>query len=190
MITVTRRAAIAALCAVVTSPTFAQTASKSKPEGGEYAALEQPAVFDLAAKSGSLKETVQKGQELFWRRKMSEKERQFQLDNISVAFLRNETGSLVKITFSGNVSSLGYEPSDEAKLTLSVRTKAGAALYSWSFGITVKCGDSSKPLAPLAHDVPTDIAANVFANAGAVEIAELTEPNSPGVRVQRCAEGL
>jgi hypothetical protein len=38
--------------------------------------------------------------------------------------------------------------------------------------------------------MPTDIAANVFANAGAVEIAELTEPDSPGVRVQRCADGL
>lgn len=190
MITVTRRAAIVALCAVVTSPTLAQTASKSKPDGGEHAALEQPAVFDIAAKSGSLKETVQKGQELFWRRKAGEKERQFRLDNMSVAFLRNETGSLVKITFSGNVSSLGYLTPDEAKLNLAVRTKAGAALYSWSFGIAVKCGESSKPLAPLAHDMPTDIAANVFANASTVEIAELTEPNSPGVRVQRCADGL
>jgi hypothetical protein len=190
MITVTRHAAIVAVCAFVASPILAETTSGTKPDGAEHAALEQPGVFDITAKSGSLKETVQKGQELFWRRKTSDKERQFRLDNISVAFLRNETGSLVKITFSGNVSSLGYQPSDEAKLTLSVRTKAGAALYSWSFGITVKCGDSSKPLAPLAHDIPTDIAANVFANAGTVEIAELTEPNSPGVPVQRCTEGL
>jgi hypothetical protein len=190
MITVTGRAAIVALCAVVASPVLAQTAGKSRPDGAEHAALEQPAVFDIAAKSGSLKETVQKGQELFWRQKAAEKERQFRLDNISVALLRNETGSQVKITFSGNVSSLGYRSSDEAKLTLSVRTKAGAALYSWSFGITVKCGDSGKPLAPLTHDMPMDIAANVFTNAGAVEIAELTEPNSPGVGVQRCADGL
>lgn len=190
MITLTVRAAIVALCAVVASPILAQTASKSKPDDAQHAALEQPAVFDIAAKSGSLKETVQKGQELFWRRKDDQKERQFRLDNISVALLRSETGSQVKITFSGNVTSLGYQSTDEAKLTLSVRTKAGAALYSWSFGITVKCGDSSKPLAPLAHDMPTDIAANVFANAGAVEIAELTEPNSAGVRVQRCAGGL
>jgi hypothetical protein len=190
MITVARRAAIVAVCAVVASPILAETASKARPEGAEHAVLEQPAVFDIAAKSGSLKETVQKGQELFWRRKAGDKERQFRLDNISAAFLRNETGSLVKITFSGNVSSLGYQSSDEAKLTLSVRTKAGAALYSWSFGIAVKCGDSSKPLAPLAHEMPTDIASNVFANAAAVEIAELTEPNSPGVPVQRCTDGL
>jgi hypothetical protein len=38
--------------------------------------------------------------------------------------------------------------------------------------------------------MPTDLAANVFANAAAVEIAEWTEPDSPGVRVQRCADGL
>jgi hypothetical protein len=190
MITVTRHAAIVAVCAVVASPIRAETAVKSKPEDTGHAALEQPAVFDIATKSGSLKETVQKGQELFWRRKAGDKERQFRLDNISAAFLRNETGSLVKITFSGNVSSLGYQSSDEAKLTLSVRTKAGAALYSWNFGIAVKCGDRGKPLAPLAHDMPTDIAANVFANAGTVEIAELTEPDSPGVRVRRCADGL
>ena len=190
MITVTRHAAIVAVCAVVASPILAETTSRSKPDGAEHAALEQPAVFDITAKSGSLKETAQKGQELFWRRKAGEKERQFRLDNISAALLRNETGSLVKITFSGNVSSLGYQPSDQVKLTLSVRTKAGAALYSWSFGIAVKCGDSSKPLAPLTHDMPTDLAANVFANAAAVEIAEWTEPDSPGVRVQRCADGL
>jgi hypothetical protein len=33
--------------------------------------------------------------------------------------------------------------------------------------------------------MPTDIAANAFANAGAVEIAEYREPNA-GVPVRRC----
>jgi hypothetical protein len=184
MSTVTRRAALAGLSALVASPLHAQPQGKS--DDAEHAELEQPAVFDINPKSGSLKETVQKGQTLVWRAKGGGKERRFQLDNISVAFLRNETGSQVKITFSGNVSSLGYSTSDDAKLSLTVRTKAGAALHSWSFGIAVKCGDSNKPLTPLTHDMPMDIAANAFANAGAVEIAELTEQNSPGVKVQRC----
>jgi hypothetical protein len=34
--------------------------------------------------------------------------------------------------------------------------------------------------------MPTDIAANAFANANAVEIAEYTEPNAPGVQARRC----
>jgi hypothetical protein len=148
--------------------------------------LEQPAVFDIAARSGALRETVQKGQALIWRGKEGEKEREFQVDNISVALLRSETGSQVKITFSGNVSSLGYGTSEDAKLNLTIRTKAGAALYSWSFGIAVKCGDSNKPLAPLTNDMPMDIAANVFANSGAVELAELPEQEAPGVKTQRC----
>jgi hypothetical protein len=186
MLNATRRAALIGLLAVAASPIHAQTAGKPKPVGDESAELEQPTVFDITAKSGSLKETVQKGQVLFWRRKQGQKERLFRLENISVALLRNETGSQVKITFSGNVSSLGYSTSDEAKLNLTIRTKAGAALYAWSFGITVKCGDSNKPLTPLTNQMPMDISANVFANAGSVEIAELTEPSSPGVKVQRC----
>ncbi len=153
----------------------------------EPAELEQPAVFDISPKTGSLKETVQKGQTLVWRGKEGEKERRFLLDNASVALLRNETGSQVKVTFSGNVSSLGYSTDDEVKLNLSVRTKSGAALYAWSFGIAVRCGDNSKPLAPLTHDIPSDIAANVFANAGTVEVAELREPDSPGAKTQRCS---
>jgi hypothetical protein len=178
--------ALVGLLAVLASPVCAETASSAKPDGAGSAELEQPAVFDINARSGALKETVQKGQMLVWRGKDGDKERQFQVDNISVAFLRSETGSQVKTTFSGNVSSLGYLTFDEAKLNLTVRTKAGAALYSWSFGIAVKCGDSNKPLTPLTNDMPMDIAANVFANAGAVEVAELTEQNSHGVKTQRC----
>ena len=182
----TRYAMLLGLCAGLASPVCAETSSGSKPDGAGSAELEQPVVFDINARSGALKETEQKGQALIWRGKEGEKERQFQVDNISVAFLRNETGSQVKTTFSGNVSSHGYLTSDDAKLNLTVRTKAGAALYSWSFGFAVKCGDSNKPLAPLSNDMPMDIAANVFANAGAVEVAELTEQDSHGVKTQRC----
>ena len=60
------------------------------------------------------------------------------------------------------------------------------ASFSWSFGISVKCADKDQPLTPLTHDVPTDIAANVFTNVSAVEVAEPAEPNFPGVKVQRC----
>jgi hypothetical protein len=34
--------------------------------------------------------------------------------------------------------------------------------------------------------VPNDVAANVFANVGTVEVAEPAEPNYRGVSVQRC----
>ena len=181
---VSRHAALVALLALVASPLWAET--RSRPDGADTAELERPAVFDLSPRTGSLKETAQKGQELIWRGKEGEKERQFQLDNVSVALLRSETGGQVKITFSGNVSSLGYQTSDEANLTLAVRTGAGAALYSWRFGISVKCGDDKKPLAPLTHDIPSDIAANTFANANEVEIAEYSEPIAPGTQVRRC----
>src|SRR5262249_46206135 len=40
---------------------------------------------------------------------------------------------------------------------------------------------------PLTHDVPSDVAANVFSNVSTVEIAEPAEANYPGVRVQRCS---
>ena len=61
MITVTRHAAIVAVCAVVASPILAETTSRSKPDGAEHAALEQPAVFDITAKSGSLVPSVAHG---------------------------------------------------------------------------------------------------------------------------------
>jgi hypothetical protein len=186
MTMVSRRAGFVALLALVASPLWAETATKSPPESADTAELERPALFDLSPRTGSLKETVQKGQELIFRRKDGERERQFRLDNISVALLRSETGAQVKITFSGNVTSQGYSTSEDAKLTLAIRTGAGAALHSWQFGISVKCGDDKKPIAPLTHDMPTDIAANAFANAAAVEIAEYREPNASGVPVRRC----
>ena len=89
------------------------------------------------------------------------------------------------MTFAGDVSSLGYRPVDEAKLNVIVRTKGGASIHSWSFGISLRCADNN-PLAPLTHEVPSDIAVNVFTNVGTVEIAEYREPNYPRVMVRRC----
>ena len=101
--------------------------------------------------------------------------------------LRNESGGQVKMTFTGNISSLGYLTSEEAKLNAIVRAKGGASLHSWSFDISVKCEDKDRPLTPLTHDVPSDVAANVFTNVSTVELAEPAEPNYRGVSVQRCS---
>jgi hypothetical protein len=54
-------------------------------------------------------------------------------------------------------------------------------------GFSVTCGDTTQPLTPRTPEVPRDLAANLFTNVGAVEIAEYNEPNSPGLRVQRCS---
>ena len=184
-INVTRRAALIGFSTCIALPVRAQTPSRPKDAEG-FATLEQPAVFEIAANTGSLKETVQKGQQLVWRPKGGPSDGGFRMTNISVAFLRSESGGQVKMTFSGNVSSLGYLTSEEAKLNVNIRAKGGASLHSWSFGIYVKCADKDQPLTPLTHDVPTDVAANVFTNVSTVEVAEPAEPNFPGVKVQRC----
>jgi len=92
----------------------------------------------------------------------------------------------VKMTFAGNILSLGYRPVDEAKLNVIVRTKGGASIHSWSFGISLRCADNNRPLAPLSQELPSNVAANVFTNVGTVEIAEYREPNYPRVMVRRC----
>jgi hypothetical protein len=77
-------------------------------------------------------------------------------------------------------------PGREAKLNVIVRTKGGASIHSWSFGISVRFVDNNRPLGPLTQEVPSNIAANAFTNVGAVEIAEYREPNYPRVMVRRC----
>jgi hypothetical protein len=148
--------------------------------------LDRPAVFEINPNTGSLKESVQKGQQLVWHPKEKPNEPRFQVTKISVAFLRSESGGQVKMTFTGNVSSLGYLASEEAKLNAIIRAKGGASLHSWSFDISVKCADKDQPLTPLTHDVPNDLEQNIFTSVSTVEIAEPAEPNFPGVRVQRC----
>jgi len=91
------------------------------------------------------------------------------------------------MTFAGKVSALGYLPADEIKLNVIVRSKGGAALHSWSFGIPIKCVDKDQAINPMTQEVPKDFAANVFANANTVEVAELSEPSAPGTKVQRCS---
>src|SRR6516162_4726899 len=177
-----RRAALVALSLLVAWPGRTQTITQNQttPDRVETVSLE-PAVLEIAPITGTLK-----GQQLVWFGKEDAKDRRFQAANMSVAFLRNEATGGVKMTFAANVSSFGYRPVDEAKLNVIVRTKSGAAIHSWNFGISVRCADKDRPLAPVTHDVPNDIAANVFTNVGTVEIADYREPNHPRVRVRRC----
>lgn len=183
MITLTRRAAFICLASCTVVPTYAQTSRQN----AEFVTLDRPATFEIAPNTGSLKESVQKGQQLVWHPKEKPNDPRFQITNMSVAFLREQSGGQVKMTFTGNLSSLGYLTSEDAKLNVIVRAKGGASLHSWSLDISVKCADKDRPLTPLTHDVPNDVAANVFTNVSAVEIAESSEPNYRGVSVQRCS---
>src|SRR5262245_64876096 len=116
-INVTLRTSLIGLSTCAAMPVLAQTTTRPR-DAADSVTLVQPAVFDVAANTGSLKETVQKGQQLVWRRKGGSSDGGFQVTNISVAFLRSESGGQVKMTFSGNISSLGYLTSEEAKLNV------------------------------------------------------------------------
>jgi hypothetical protein len=185
---ITRRAALIGLSAFVVLPARAQPSPKNVPKqpAPEFATLEMPVDFEIATTSGSLKESVQKGQVLIWHRKDRPEERVFQIANIAVAFLRSETGGELVVTFSCNVSSLGYMASEEAKLNMIVRTKGGAALHAWTLAVSVRCADKSQAAPPQTHEVPKDIAANVFTNVNSIEITEYAEANRPEQKVQRC----
>src|SRR5262245_48536055 len=183
--TITRRATLIGFAASVPLPLRAEPAPKQR-QGEDYAVLDRPALFDVSSQTGNLKETVQNGQDLIWRHKDNPSDRRFQVSNISVAFLRSETGGQVKMTFSCNVSSLGYLPTEEIKLNVIVRSKGGGALHAWSFGIPLKCGDKNQSITPLTGELPNNFAANVFTNVNTVEVAELTEPGRLGIKVEHC----
>ena len=161
-------------------------AQSDQPVPTYFAVLERPVAFEISPSTGTLKETAQRGQELIWIRKDNPSDRRFQVTNISVGFLRSEAGGQVKMTFSGNTTSLGYSTFEEVKLNVIIRTPGGASLHSWSLGFSVKCGDNNQPLTPITQ-VPPDLTASLFRNVGAVEIAEVGEAHSPAVRVQPCS---
>jgi hypothetical protein len=180
----TRRATLVGLTMLAATRGRAQT-TKSKPaEGRLLATLEKPAAFEIQQKSGGLRETVQKQQELIWRLKDNSEEAAFQLSNISVGLIRNETGSQVKMSFSCHVTSSGY--SSVAKLNVVARSKGGAALHSWSLEVPIACGDTPQTPTPQTEDLPDDIAVNIFTNASTVEISEATERGSASTNLQRC----
>ena len=162
-------------------------AQSDQPVPTDFAVLERPVAFEISPSTGTLKETAQRGQELIWIRKDNPSDRRFQVTNISVGFVRSEAGGQVKMTFSGNTTSLGYSTFEEVKLNVIIRTPGGASLHSWSLGFSVKCGDNNQPLTPITHEVPPDLTASLFRNVGGVEIAEVAEAHSPAVRVQPCS---
>ena len=186
-INLTRRTALIAFSACV-APVRAQPSLTNgpKPDALEFAELEKPAVFDIASISGNLKETIQKGQELVWVRKESPTGRAFQLSKMSVGLIRGQIGDQVTLTVSSDILSFGYRTVEEASLHVIVRTKGGAALHTLAVGVWVECTGKIQSLHPQALEMPRSVAANLFANAGSVEIADHIEPNFPGVKVQRC----
>jgi hypothetical protein len=148
--------------------------------------IEQPAVFDITPVTGSLKETVQRRQQLVWRARRSPNERRFELTDMSVALLRNQPAGEVKITFAAHVSALGWRPEGDPKVEVILRTRGGASMYSWTVDFSVRCADTNRPLRPLSQDVPNDIAPNLFNSVGTVEIAEYRDPNSPILTTRQC----
>jgi hypothetical protein len=180
-----RRIALIGLATLVAWPVHAQPAPTGQPPPNAVS-VEQAAIFDVTSVTGTLKETVQNEQQLVWHARRSPDERRFQLTEMSVAFLRNQAPGEVKITFAGHVSAFGWRPDGEPKLNVTVRTRGGASIYSWTFGVSVRCADNNRPLPSLSQTVPNDIAANLFNSVGAVEISEYREPNSPILTARQC----
>src|SRR5260370_9799215 len=180
----TPRTALVALAAFLASPGHAQPAAGQAPQNA--VSIEQSPVFDVTPVPGALKETAQKGQQLVWRARRSPNDRRFELTEMSVAFLRSEAPTEVKITFAAHVSAFGWRPESDPQLEWIVRTPGGASIYFWSFAVSVRCAASNRPLPPLSQAVPNDIAANLFNNVGTVEISEYREPNAPILNARQC----
>jgi hypothetical protein len=123
------------LATLVAWPVHAQPAPPGQPNA---VSVERSALFEVTPVTGTLKETVQKKQQLVWRARRSPNERRFQLTDMSVAFLSNQAPGEVKITFAGHVSAFGWRPDGEPKLNVTARTRGGASIYSWTFD--VPCG--------------------------------------------------
>ena len=122
----TARIALIALAAFLAGPAHAQPAPGQAPPNA--VSIEQSAVFDVKPATGALKETVQRGQQLVWRARRSTNDRRFGLTDMSVAFLRSEAPTEVKMTFAGHVSAFGWRPENDPKLQVIVRTRGGASI--------------------------------------------------------------
>jgi hypothetical protein len=181
----TPRIAVIALAAFLASPAHAQPAAPGQPPPNAVS-IGQSAVFEVKPATGALKETVQRGQQLVWRARRGTNDRRFALTDMSVAFLRSEAPTEVKITFAGHVSAFGWRPESDPQLEVIVRTRGGASIYFWNFAVSVRCADSNRPLPPLSQVVPNDITANLFNNVGTVEISEYREPNAPILTARQC----
>src|SRR5260370_1502858 len=180
----TPRTALVALAAFLASPAHGQRApGQARPNA---VSIEQSAVLDVTPVTGALKEAAQRGQELVWRARRSPNDRRFELTDMSVAFVRSEAPTQVKITFAAHVSAFGWRPESDPQLEVIVRTRGGASIYFWNFAVSVRCADSNRPLPPLSQVVPNDIAANLFNNVGTVEISEYRDSNAPILTARQC----
>jgi hypothetical protein len=57
----------------------------------------------------------------------------WQCSSVAAHGTRAAAGGQLKMTFAGNVSSLGYLTAEDAKLNVIVRAKGGASLHSGGF---------------------------------------------------------
>jgi hypothetical protein len=178
----TRRAALAGLLLLGAGPGLGQP--QRKGSAVYTAVLEKPAVLEIEQKSGGLRETVQRQQELVWRLKERQEDKAFRISNMAIALIRSETGGQVKMTFSCNVESMGFSSADDVRLHLIARSRGGAALHTWTVGVPVRCAEAAQTPTPQGQDLPDDIAGNVFTSITAVEVAEATQGD--GVRLERC----
>src|SRR6266516_2184912 len=80
----------------VVVPVRAQTTPTA--DAAESVSLKQPATLEITPTTGTLKETVQKEQQLIWGGNGGPNDRRFQVSNISIAMLRNEPAGQVKMT--------------------------------------------------------------------------------------------
>jgi hypothetical protein len=67
---------------IVLASCAAAAAQTSRPQNGEFVMLDRPAVFEITPNTGSLKESVQKGQQLVWHPKEKPNEPRFQVTNM------------------------------------------------------------------------------------------------------------
>ena len=91
----TRLTALIGLSTCVVLPGSAQTTPTA--DAAESVSLEQPETFEITPTTGTLKETVQKGQQLIWGGNGGSNDRRFQVTNISIALLRNQPADQVKM---------------------------------------------------------------------------------------------
>src|SRR5712671_5069873 len=98
-INATRRAALIVFAICATSVAHAQT---SRPQNGEFVMLDRPAVFEITPNTGSLKESVQKGQQLVWHPKEKPNEPRFQVTNMAA----RRVALIVILILSGSPSGM------------------------------------------------------------------------------------
>jgi hypothetical protein len=181
-----RRSILLALSSLVAFPTLRPSLAREAPKTATLMTLDKAAVFKVTSNGGNLKETVQEGQILSWKQKEPPGQTVLEMTDISVGLLHSETGGGVKITFSCSFRTHGYRTLSDLKLNVVCRSKGGAALYAWNFGVTLRCGENKQTLAPRAYDIPSDVAANVFAHVDAVEIAQYTSADIADAKIQIC----